>query len=209
MFNMYGGSYLAHTLCTKAPPPTNISKLSLSNNDNVAPRWQLSSREIMVECCCERHIVKQHFQTSSYRERIHVHALRSYGTNCDEQQQRDRGRKRERKLNTGKRRDGRYLVLFPLRYCTATPPLRHDVPLLYASCSDLLKTSCAWCLHAVTILLRGEETRWGGGEREREGVEPLTSHGCPLLPPGSWRTRRKQEKTGRKEEEEKKSASCW
>lgn len=47
------------------------------------------------------------------------------------------------------------------------------------------------CVQWKQILEVGE---W----KEKVGVvivEPLTSHGCPLLPPGSWRKGGKEEKT--------------
>lgn len=56
------------------------------------------------------------------------------------EQQRDRGQKRERKLNTGKRREDRYLVFFPLLYCTVTLPRPSAACYLHRStfCNSLI-----------------------------------------------------------------------
>lgn len=54
--------------------------------------------------------------------------------------------------------------------------------------------------------LRGGGMRGGGGEREK--VQPLTSHGCPLLPPGSCRKEGKEKETEETENRKKKVKSA-
>ncbi len=131
------------------------------------------------------------------------------------QQQCDRGQKRERKLKTGRGRKDRYLLF---SHCTTVHSsacydsqnsisllnrllvFSQDLDFMFLTETQVVMvgvksgTNTALACSGNTLLEVGKWDVKVGGET----VEPLTSHGCPLLPPGPWRKRGKEEKKGRK-----------